>query len=88
MQADSTVSRVKTFLVLKTKAIIDFQLGFHKLDKIRAYRQGCEKGYFGELDAPNPYFNWFYDEEAISKHAVRVPMKQVQTIISSQELLQ
>jgi hypothetical protein len=51
--------------------------GFHKLDKIRAYRKDCEEGKLGELDAPVPFFNWFHDEELINTHAKRVPMKQV-----------
>lgn len=54
--------------------------GFHKLEKIRHYRQACEQGKLGELDPPAPFFNWFHDEELINAHAKRVPMKQVRVV--------
>jgi hypothetical protein len=51
-------------------------LGFHKLENIRKYREDCEQGKFGPLDAPLQYFNWFFDEHLIDTQAKRVPMKQ------------
>ncbi len=54
--------------------------GFHKLEKIRQYRQACEQGKLGELDTPVPFFNWFHDEELIDTQAKRVPMKQVRVV--------
>ena len=55
--------------------------GFHKLEKIRQYRQACEQGKLGELDTPVPFFNWFHDEELINTQAKRVPMKQVRVVV-------
>jgi hypothetical protein len=54
--------------------------GFHKLEKIRQYRQACEQGKLGELDTPVPFFNWFHDEVLINAQAKRVPMKQVRVV--------
>jgi hypothetical protein len=60
--------------------------GFHKLEKIRKYREDCEQGKFGPLDAPAQYFNWFHDERLIDTQAKRVPMKQGDFVIWSSRL--
>lgn len=60
--------------------------GFHKLEKIRQYRQACEQGKLGELDPPVPFFNWFHDEELINSQAKRVPMKQGDFVVWSSRL--
>ncbi len=53
--------------------------GFHKLEKIRRYREQCEAGDYGELNPPKSSFNWFYDEQLIEQRCVPVPLQQVTT---------
>jgi ectoine hydroxylase-related dioxygenase (phytanoyl-CoA dioxygenase family) len=64
--------------------------GFHKLDRIREYRNACKEGKYGVLSKRPPpktsLFNWFLDKDMIKNECKEIPMKMGDFIIWSSRL--
>lgn len=62
--------------------------GFHKLEKIRNYRQDCLSGKYGILNMypSEGVFNLFLDEDYIKEHCLEIPMEKGDFIVWNSRL--